>query len=135
MTVDQFRALLRQRLQSVPDRVLLRVLVAGRENGLVELTGVELLARSVELAQNYCQAPPCGVVLLLLPHSVELFLLHLGLVLLGRLPAILAWPTNRIDPEKYQRNILHQLGSLPAAQLLTLPRLAQNLNPGMPFTV
>jgi fatty-acyl-CoA synthase len=135
MTADQFRALLRQRLESVPDRVLLRVLVAGRENGLVELTGVQLLARSVELAQNYCQAPLSGVVLLLLPHSVELFLLHLGLLLLGRLPAILAWPTNRIDPEKYQRNLLHQLQSLPASQLLTVPRLARNLGPGLPFAV
>ena len=47
MTADQFRALLRQRLESVPDRVLLRVLVAGRENGLVELTGVQLLAARV----------------------------------------------------------------------------------------
>lgn len=135
MTADQFRTLLRQRLESVPDRVLLRVLFSGRENDFVELTGVGLLARSVELARNYCQAPQSGVVLLLLPHSIELFLLHLGLILVGRLPAILAWPTNRIDPEKYQRNLLHQLRSLPAAQLLTLPRLARNLDPGMPFTV
>ena len=135
MTADQFCTLLRQRLESVSDRVLLRVLVSGRKDGLVEFTGAEILARSLEFAQCYCQALPSGVVLILLPHSPELFLLHLGLVLIGRLPAILAWPTNRIDPEKYQRNILHQLRSLPAAQLLTLPKLAQNLNPGMPFTV
>jgi fatty-acyl-CoA synthase len=75
------------------------------------------------------------VVLLLLPHCPELFLLHLGLILIGRLPAILPWPTNRIDPEKYQHNITHQLRSLPAAQLLTLPKLARNLDPGMPFIV
>jgi fatty-acyl-CoA synthase len=135
MTSDLFRTLLRQRLESASDRVLLRVLVSRREKDLVELTGPELCARSIELAQSYCQATPSGVVLLLLPHSAELFLLHVGLVLIGRLPAILAWPTNRIDPEKYQRNIMHQLRSLPAAQLLTLPRLTRNLDPGMPFTV
>ena len=135
MTSDVFRSLLRQRLESASDRVLLRVLVSRREEDLVELTGPELCARSIELAQSYCQAPPSGVVLLLLPHSAELFLLHLGLLLIGRLPAILPWPTNRIDPEKYQHNIIHQLRSLPAAQLLTLPRLARNLDPGMPFTV
>jgi fatty-acyl-CoA synthase len=135
MTADRFRTLLRQRLESVFDRALLRVFVSGRENGLTELTGAELLARSLDLALSYCEAPPAGVVLLLLPHSTELFLLHLGLVLIGRLPAILAWPTNRIDPEKYQRNILHQLRNLPAAQLLTLPRLARNLDPGVPFIV
>jgi fatty-acyl-CoA synthase len=135
MTSHLFRTLLRRRLESVSDRVLLRVLVSGRQNGLVELTGAELLESSLALAQRYCKAPPSSVVLLLLPHSTELFLLHLGLVLIGRLPAILAWPTNRIDPEKYQRNILHQLQNLPAAQLLTLPRLAQNLKPSMPFIV
>ena len=135
MTSQLFRLLLRQQLESASDRVLLRVFTSGRESDLKELTGAELCARSVELARCYCQTPPAGVVLLLLPHSIELFLLHLGLLLIGRLPAVLAWPTNRIDPEKYQRNILHQLRNLPAAQLLTLPRLARNLKPGMPFRV
>jgi fatty-acyl-CoA synthase len=135
MKSDQFRALLRQQLESGSDRILLRVLVPGREDELMELTGPALCARSLELARRYCQAPPSGVVLLLVPHSTELFLLHLGLLLLGRLPAVLAWPTNRVDPEKYQRNMLHQLRSLPAAQLVTLPRLARNLDPGMPFVV
>lgn len=135
MTSESIRALVRARLESGADRILLRVLLRGRENGLAELSGPDLYANSIEIARRYCQAPPSGVVLLLLPHSIELFLLHLGLVLLGRLPAILPWPTNRIDPEKYQRNILHQLGNLPAAQLLTLPRLARNLDPGLPFVV
>jgi fatty-acyl-CoA synthase len=135
MTSDQFRELLRQRLESVSERTLLSVVPSRKQNEIVELTGPELVARSLELAETYCQAPPSSVVLLLLPHSVELFLLHLGLCLMGRLPAILAWPTTRIDPEKYQRNILHQLRSLPAAQLLTLPKLSRNLDPGMQFTV
>jgi len=135
ITSGQFRSHLRRRLESASDRVLLRVLVSGRESDLVEFTGSELCARSIELARSYCQAPPSGVVLLLLPHSAELFLLHLGLLLIGRLPAILPYPTNRIDPEKYQHNIMHQLRSLPAAQLLTLPRLARNLDPGLPFIV
>ncbi len=135
MTSDLFRALLRQRLDANSDRVLLRILVAGSENSFVELTGATLLTKSVELALKYCQCSPAEVVLLLLPHSVELFLLHLGLVLIGRFPAILPWPTNRIDPEKYQRNILHQLRNLPAAQLLTLPNLARNVDSGVPFVV
>jgi hypothetical protein len=71
MKSDQFRALLRQRLESGSDRILLRVLVPGRENGLMELIGPALCARSLELARRYCQAPPSGVVLLLLPHSAE----------------------------------------------------------------
>src|SRR5215469_10800021 len=134
-TSKEFRTSIRRRLENASDRVLLRILVAGRESELVELTGSDLCAKSIELADRYCEAPDSGVVLLLLPHSPELFLLYFGLLLTGRLPAILAWPTNRVDPEKYQRNILHQIESLPAAQLLTLPRLAKNLSPGVPYKV
>jgi fatty-acyl-CoA synthase len=135
MTSEHFRLLLRRRLVSFSDRVLLRVMVSTKEDDVVELTGDDLIAKSVALVEEYCWAPPSSVVLLLLPHSAELFLLHLGLVLTGRLPAILAWPTNRIDSGKYERNLVHQLRNLPAAQLLTLPKLAQNLDPGVPFTV
>ncbi len=135
MTSQNFRLLLRQRLVSCSDRILLRLMVSTKAGAVVELTGAELLAKSVALAEKYCSAPLSSVVLLLLPHSPELFLLHLGLILTDRLPAILAWPTSRIDPAKYQRNLVHQLRNLPAAQLLTLPKLAQNLDPGVPFTV
>src|SRR5271167_4200089 len=84
ITSAQFRSRLLRRLESASDRVLLRILVSGREGNLVEFTGPELCARSIELARSYCQAPPSGVVLLMLPHSTELFLLHLGLILMGR---------------------------------------------------
>jgi len=62
---------------------------------------VSLSLRAVAAAERYSNAPERSVVLLLLPHSVELFLLHIGLVLTGRVPAILAWPTGRVDPRKY----------------------------------
>ena len=75
------------------------------------------------------------IVLLLLPHSPELFLLQIGLTLCGKVPAVLPWPTTRVDGLKYQRNLLHQLNQLPADHLITLPRLAQNLQPGVEFPV
>jgi fatty-acyl-CoA synthase len=133
-TVDGrgFRDELRRRLEARRDQVVLRILVSSKSLP-VELTGGDILRRGNELAERYGQAPDSGVVLLLLPHSVELFLLHFGLILAGRLPAILAWPTSRIDPEKYQRNLLHQLRRLPAHQLITLPRLAANLAGGLHF--
>ena len=75
------------------------------------------------------------IVLLLLPHSPELFLLQIGLTLYGKVPAVLPWPTTRVDGLKYQRNLLHQLNQLPADHLITLPRLAENLQPGVSFPV
>ncbi len=101
----------------------------------MELSGFQLAAASVAAAERYSSAPARSVVLLLLPHSVELFLLHIGLVLTGRVPAILAWPTSRVDPRKYQRNLWHQLRNLPAAELLTMPLLARNLAPALPYAV
>jgi fatty-acyl-CoA synthase len=75
------------------------------------------------------------VVLLLLPHSPDLFLLQIGLILCGKVPAVLPWPTTRVDAVKYQRNLIHQLHHVPADHLITLPRLAQNLQPGVDFPV
>jgi len=127
-----FRQELRRRLHNNRDRTVLR-LVTSPKAALVELTGADILDQAPRLAAQYVQAPAEGIVLLLLPHSLELFLLHFGLILEGRQPAILAWPTSRIDPEKYQRNLLHQLQHLPAQQLITLPRLAANLRAGLSF--
>jgi acyl-CoA synthetase (AMP-forming)/AMP-acid ligase II len=132
MTSAVFRDYLRDHLQQHAKRTLLRIVIAG---GTVDLTGREILERSSELARCYRDAPEGGVVLLLLPHSVELVLLHVGLILECRIPAILAWPTSRVDPEKYQRNLLHQLRNLPARQLITLPQLAKNMEPALSYRV
>jgi fatty-acyl-CoA synthase len=132
LAAQDFREELRRRLTENRDRVMLRIVISTGA-APVELTGSDILAQAPALAAAHTQAPESGVVLLLLPHSVELFLLHLGLILNGRIPAILAWPTSRIDPEKYQRNLLHQLQNLPARQLITLPRLVANLAEGLHF--
>jgi acyl-CoA synthetase (AMP-forming)/AMP-acid ligase II len=132
MTSAEFRKYLREHLTQHGNRTLLRIVSAGKA---VDLTGAEISERSVELARRCQDGPQGGVVLLLLPHSAELFLLHLGLILEGRIPAILAWPTSRVDPAKYQRNLLHQLRNLPASALITLPRLAQNIERVLPYRV
>lgn len=123
---------LEQRLGSTGDTILLRIVDA--QGVPEELTGAEIVARGRALSAQYAADAPAGsVVLLLLPHSAELFLLHLGLVLTGHVPAILAWPTSRVDAEKYQRNLLHQLSNLPAERLITIPALAQNLGDTLPY--
>lgn len=100
-----------------------------------EFTGSEALRAGRKYAQTVGVSDGERVVLLLLPHSPELFCLQIALALDGHLPAILPWPTSRIDARKYQRNLLYQLAELPAARLVTLPQLAANLAPGLPFTV
>jgi acyl-CoA synthetase (AMP-forming)/AMP-acid ligase II len=133
--VSPFREKLAAHLERNADKVLLRVLVSRNDPAPVELTGAELLRRSRELANQYPSTPVGGVVLLLLPHSLELFLLQIGMVLTGRLPAILAWPTTRVDPRKYRENLLHQLSNLPAGEVIAPPALARALDPGLPYRV
>jgi fatty-acyl-CoA synthase len=129
-----FRRQLRSLLEEDSDRILLRIVLSSKLANPIELTGSDILSGALALANRYATAPASKVVLLLLPHSLELFLLHLGLILNDRLPAILPWPTTRIDPEKYQRNLLHQLRHLPASQIITLPLLANNLGRSLPYT-
>lgn len=132
MGAAAFREHLEQRLGSAGDTILLRIVDA--QGVPEELTGAEIVARGRALSAQYAADAPGGsVILLLLPHSSELFLLHLGLVLTGHVPAILAWPTSRVDAEKYQRNLLHQLSNLPAERLITIPALAQNLGDTLPY--
>ena len=132
-THTEFRQDLRDRLLAQKTRVLLRVVAAPNFDQPIEFTGAAMLEGAKELVSSFALPKERSVVLLLLPHSPELFLLHLGLVMEGHVPAILAWPTSRIDPDKYQRNLVHQLSNLPADQLITLPRLAENLTGSLPY--
>jgi fatty-acyl-CoA synthase len=125
---SEFSSELRKRLVENSHKVLLRVVASPDFDRPREFTGRELLDQADKLASSISFPHERSVVLLLLPHSPELFLLQLGLVLQGHIPAILAWPTSRVDPEKYQRNLVHQLSHLPADLLITLPRLAHNLS-------
>jgi acyl-CoA synthetase (AMP-forming)/AMP-acid ligase II len=117
------------------DRPILRIVASPGAAEVTEYTGPDLITAANALLADRRIAEDSRVVLLLLPHSPELFLLHLGLVLNGKVPAILPWPTTRVDAEKYQRNLLYQLSSLPAHHLITLPRLTENLRPSLPYPV
>src|SRR6516225_9694450 len=104
------------RLRRVDDRVCLRVVETPGARTVLEYSGREIL-ESRHFARRQPIAQDARVVLLLLPHSPELFLLHIGLTLIGKTPAVLPWPTTRVDAAKYQRNLVQQLNQLPADHL------------------
>jgi len=139
VTRQQFCEQLRDRMLSEPAKVLLHVAMASQFEKPHQFTAQSIVDRAESLATAVLSSVPVtkerAVVLLLLPHSPELFLLQVGLVLKGHVPAILAWPTMRVDTEKYQRNLIHQIRQLPADALATLPGLAQNLINTIPYPV
>ncbi|MGZ4833902.1 MAG: AMP-binding protein [Terriglobales bacterium] len=135
MPLPEFRRELQSKLQDAGQRILLRIVTAPSFDQPVELSGAEILREGRRLACQYASVKPANLILLLLPHSVELFLLHVGLILEGYCPAILPWPTRRIDAEKYRRNLVHQLRQLPASQLVTTPGLADNLRADLAYPV
>jgi len=132
-TRAEFCQQLREQLLSNQERVLLRVVVSPKFDRPEEFTGKSMLEQAELLVGSCGLQKEREVVLLLLPHAPELFLLQLGLVMEGHVPAILAWPTSRVDPEKYQQNLAHQLSHLPADRLITLPQLAANLAESLPY--
>jgi fatty-acyl-CoA synthase len=121
-------------LQQARERVLLRVVESPGAQIVREFTGNDLIDAE-KTARSQHISSDSRIVLLLLPHSPELFLLQIGLTLCGKVPAVLPWPTTRVDGLKYQRNLLHQLNRLPADHLITLPRLAENLQSGVNFPI
>jgi fatty-acyl-CoA synthase len=56
---------------------------------------------------------------LLMPASGRLVTTFFGALYGGFVPSILAWPTTKMDPEKYRRNVAAVVGSLGADWLVT----------------
>jgi hypothetical protein len=108
-------------LRRAPDRVLFRVVESPGARIVHEFTGKHLLD-SEKMARLQPISGDSRIILLLLPHSPELFLLQIGLSLCGKVPAVLPWPTTRVDGQKYQRNLLYQLNHLRADHLISCHR-------------
>ena len=135
MDLSDFRRELQSKLQDAGKGILLRIVTAPAFDQPIELSGAEILTASRRRARESACVKPANLLLLLLPHSVEQFLLHVGLILEGCCPAILPWPTRRVDTEKYRRNLVHQLRQLPASQLITTPGLALMLAGDLTYPV
>jgi hypothetical protein len=83
----EFCQQLREQILANQEKVLLRVVVPPDFDRPLEFTGRAMLARAEELVSRCAVPKDRAVVLLLLPHSPELFLLQLGLVLKGHIAA------------------------------------------------
>jgi acyl-CoA synthetase (AMP-forming)/AMP-acid ligase II len=79
----------------------------------------------------------CGAgerVVLLMPQGHRLIALFFGAIYAGAVPCIVAWPTAKMDPEKYRRNLLAVVGGLAADWLVTEPAMAAQLGEALGST-
>ncbi len=66
-------------------------------------------------------------VALLLPHTELLVTTFFGALYGGMIPSIVAWPTAKMDSEKYRRNVAAVVANLKAEWLVTEPEMAREL--------
>lgn len=84
-------------------------------------------ARAAALALAKAGAREGDRIALLMPHSLLLVASFFGAIHAGMTPAIIAWPTAKMDPDKYRRNIRAVVSRLGARFIVTDARMVSEL--------
>lgn len=116
-------------IRAVGDRVAFRFRI-GPEEEHRDYTYAALRDRVAERADALA-ALGCAKgerVALLLPHTELLVTTFFGALYGGMIPSIVAWPTAKMDTEKYRRNVAAVVANLKAGWLVTEPEMAQELS-------
>jgi acyl-CoA synthetase (AMP-forming)/AMP-acid ligase II len=110
------------------DRVAARFRI-GKSEHHSELTFRDLhrvvAARAASLEDAGCRSGER--VALLMPHAEPLVTTFFSALYAGLVPSIVAWPTSRMDPDKYRRNVDAVVANLKADWLVTEAAAAQQL--------
>jgi fatty-acyl-CoA synthase len=93
----------------------------GRAVGHRDISFAELRELSAHAAINLIEqgAVPGNRVAVLMPHGIYLVAQFFGAILCGAVPCIIAWPTAKMDADKYRRNITTVVSRLQADFLVT----------------
>lgn len=84
-------------------------------------------ARHARAAFDRRGARPGDRIAILMPHSLLLVTSFFGAIHGGLVPSIVAWPTAKMDPEKYRKNLHAVVSRLGARFVLTDARMAGEL--------
>jgi fatty-acyl-CoA synthase len=95
---------LRKNAKATPDRTALTFILNGERS---QLTTAQLLAGAEDAATKLAARGVAGgdLVILVLQHSLELVYAFWGCVLLGAVPSIFPFLTEKLDPELYRQRI------------------------------
>jgi acyl-CoA synthetase (AMP-forming)/AMP-acid ligase II len=113
-----------------PERVYLRCVMPDGASG--ELTYGRLVERGSVLARIVAErhVAPGAVVIVLLPHSTDLYAAFFGAVLGGFVPSILSVPSFKLNAAHYRNELAALCGRIAAGALITDTATAEQLGLG-----
>jgi acyl-CoA synthetase (AMP-forming)/AMP-acid ligase II len=102
-----------------PGRLCVRCLFP--DGSRQDVTYAGLVERGSALARRLDEreVPPGAPVIVLLPHSADLYCAFFGAILGGRVPSILALPSFKLDPHHYRRELEALLARVAAGAVVT----------------
>ena len=128
---DTLARLLARRLQSEPGRAAVVVVTPQQE---LTLSVAELLEGSAGYAARYREVGvgEGDVVVDLLPPGPDLLYAFIGGLIVGAVPSILPFPTEKLDPVLYRENLALLMDVTRPATFVAEPPLADELRRGLP---
>jgi fatty-acyl-CoA synthase len=113
------RAAVLEHYRRHPERLYVRCVFPDGEDDRV--TYGRLVERGSRLARALREAgaAPGGTVVVLLPHSADLYCAFFGAMLGGLVPAVLAVPSFKLDPRHYREELAALLARIEARALVT----------------
>jgi acyl-CoA synthetase (AMP-forming)/AMP-acid ligase II len=103
--MQNFSQRLLEQLDHYPEKVILHLQRTGHADAHV--TFHELISQSAKYAKTLNQrgVVPGEVVVLILQHSLDLIYAYFGTILLGAVPSIMPFLTEKLLPEKYRHDL------------------------------
>ena len=111
-----------------PERLYVRCVLPNGEDARV--TYGRLVERGSCFARALAEAgaAPGGTVIVILPHSADLYCAFFGAMLGGKVPSMLAVPSMKLSPEHYREELQALLLRIEAAALITDAETVQHLS-------
>ena len=118
---------LRQHVAQQPERISLRLLFPGKEDVVVSYR--DLAESAAGYARSLADAGigPGEVVILILPHGLDLIAAFWGAVLHGAIPSIMPFLTEKLLPERYRRDLSALVSITKPAAVITYAEFADEV--------
>src|SRR3989304_6540333 len=100
-----FSTSLQRHYDQAPDKVIVTMQFSGRPD--IPVTYHDLIHGSSGYVQTYTRngIQPGDVILLILQHDVDLIYAYFGAVLLGAIPSIMPFLTEKLLPDRYRKDL------------------------------